>query len=56
MTLSELDAVIVDLRNESIAAAIIGDSVTALVAHNKAARLEQERAAVLHQEIVLSEK
>ena len=56
MSLAELDAVIAELRNESIAAAICGDSVTALVAHNEAARLEQERAAVRQNEIVLSEK
>jgi hypothetical protein len=56
MTLAELDAVIVELRNESIAAAICGDSIGALDAHNEAARLEAQRNAARHMEIVVSEK
>ena len=51
MSIAELDAVIVELRNESIAAAIVGDSIGALDAHNEAARLEAQRDEARHAEL-----
>jgi len=56
MTLSEIEHAIAEARNESLACAIVGDSIGALDAHNLAAELAQQRNAARHMEIVFSEK
>ena len=56
MSIATLEAAIIEARNESLACAIVGDSIGALDAHNEAARLAQLRDEAMHQTVVLSGK
>ena len=51
MNLAQLDREIAELRAEAITLAILGDSVGAQFAHNRAAELQQLRAEARHAEL-----
>jgi hypothetical protein len=56
MTIADIEHAIIEARNESLACAIVGDSIGALDAHNEATRLEQQRAEAMHAELRFSDK
>jgi hypothetical protein len=51
MNLTQLDREIAELRAEAITLAILGDSVGAQFAHNRAAELQQLRAEAMRAEL-----